>query len=149
MRDIFQTSAMAIVNPVNTEGVMGKGLALTFKQRYPEAFAEYELACRNRVLVPGKCLLSWLPEPGPRMVVQFPTKARWRSPSKYAYIDAGLEDLVRLVRENAINSIAIPALGCGLGQLDWRVVRRKIEDAFSPYLGYVELDLYDPREEDR
>ena len=58
VRDIFQTTAMAIVNPVNTEGVMGKGLAFEFKKRYPEAFREYEIACRYGVLVPGKCIMS-------------------------------------------------------------------------------------------
>ena len=145
VRDIFKTTAMAFVNPVNTEGVMGKGLALEFKKRYPEAFREYEMACRHGTIAPGKCLMSWLPEPGPRMVIQFPTKTRWRSPSKYEYIDAGLVDLVRLVHMHGITSIAIPAMGCGLGQLDWRVVRKKIEAAFEDISGYVNIDLYDPQ----
>ncbi|MBZ0291752.1 MAG: macro domain-containing protein [Anaerolineae bacterium] len=145
-RNIFETQCQAIVNPVNCEGVMGAGLALKFKQRYPSAFLEYQDACRKKLIVPGRCLVSFLGgTAGPRWAVQFPTKDRWRSPSRMEFIDAGLVDLVAMVRLHAIPSIAIPALGCGLGGLDWRTVKGKIETAFAPLQGQVVVELYDPQ----
>lgn len=140
---IFDAPVRALVNPVNTEGVMGKGLALEFKQRFPEAYESYRLACMRKELTPGMIHDYWMPDG--RRIVHFPTKTLWRSPSKMQYIDAGLPALVEWVRLNAIDSIAIPALGCGLGGLSWRSVKQKIERAFEeiPY-GAVDVWLFGP-----
>lgn len=143
--DIFTTRCAAIVNAVNCEGVMGKGLAAEFKRRYPSAFNEYQDACDKGLLRPGRCLVSYLEGDGPRFAVQFPTKLFWRHPSKLAYIEAGLEDMVRLVSLHSISSIAIPALGCGLGGLSWHAVQPVIEQAFAPLRGAIKVELYLPR----
>lgn len=143
--DIFSSRCAAIVNAVNCEGVMGKGLAAEFKQRHPSAFLEYQDACRKGLLRPGRCLLSYLDGEKPRFAVQFPTKGRWRRPSRIEYIELGLVDLVEQVRLHAIPSLALPALGCGLGGLSWHVVRPMIEASFAPLDGYVDVELYEPR----
>lgn len=140
---IFDAPVRALVNPCNTEGIMGKGLALEFKRRFPEAYESYRLACMRKELEPGLIHDYWL-EDG-RRIVHFPTKTLWRSPSKMAYIEAGLPPLVESVRLNAIESIAIPALGCGLGGLSWTLVKRAIEEAFSPIpQGAVDVWLFPP-----
>jgi O-acetyl-ADP-ribose deacetylase (regulator of RNase III) len=130
-RDIFQCDAEALVNPVNTVGVMGKGLALQFKNRYPEAFDAYVRACACGDLQPGRV---WAFEthraPGPRFIVHFPTKRHWREASRMDDIESGLVDLVRWVDENAVRSLAIPPLGAGLGGLLWSDVRPRIVEAF-------------------
>lgn len=142
---LFDCSARALVNPVNCEGVMGKGLALDFKHRFPAVFDDYRLACRRKILAPGQ-LHTFQLEDG-RWIINFPTKDAWRQPSRLAYITAGLPVLVDFVRLNAIESIAIPALGCGLGGLSWSVVRAKIVEAFSEIpTGYVDVKLFPPRD---
>lgn len=141
---IFNAPVRALVNPVNCEGVMGKGLALQFKRRYPEAyFLDYARACRANDLVPGVVRPFHVGDG--RWVVSFPTKNRWRSPSKIEYVEAGLHELTLWVRMNAIESIAVPALGCGLGGLSWStVVRPLIEKAFADLDGLVDVWLYPP-----
>ncbi len=126
---IFNAPCRVLVNPVNCEGIMGKGLALEFKQRFPDAFESYRQACVRKELKPGALHDFWLE--GGRRIVHFPTKTLWRSPSKMAYIEAGLPVLVEWVQMNAIESIAIPALGCGLGGLSWHAVKQRIEEAFA------------------
>lgn len=140
---IFDARVEALVNPVNTEGVMGKGLALEFKKRFPDAYESYNLACRRGDLVPGRLHNYRLPDG--RHIIHFPTKTDWRSPSRIEYIKAGLPALVDLVRKSAIKSIAIPALGCGLGGLAWDVVKPMIEEAFVG-LAHVEVQLFGPRD---
>jgi O-acetyl-ADP-ribose deacetylase (regulator of RNase III) len=127
--NLFDAPVRALVNPVNCVGIMGKGLALTFKTQFPEMFADYETACRNGKLKPG-LLHTWQLSDG-RWIVNFPTKSHWKGPSKLEYIDAGLPVLADFIQMNAIESIAIPALGCGLGGLDWRIVKPRIERALS------------------
>lgn len=141
---IFNAPVRALVNPVNCVGVMGKGLALEFKRRYPEAcFLDYAQACRRKELVPGT-VRPFHAGDG-RWVVSFPTKSHWRNPSKVEYVESGLISLARLVHLNAIESIAIPALGCGLGGLSWNtVVRPLIEAAFADLDGCVDVWLYPP-----
>ena len=154
--DIFDQDVEAIVNTVNCEGVMGKGLALQFKRRYPDNFEEYVVACAEGKVRPGRMFVHQLtPEQdrgqstahalqgrfnfagvaeatgpyvgrGPRLIINFPTKDRWRRQSKLEYIEAGLEDLARVISEQQIRSIAVPALGCDLGGLDWQDVEPKI-----------------------
>jgi O-acetyl-ADP-ribose deacetylase (regulator of RNase III) len=141
---IFDAPVRAFVNPVNVEGVMGAGLALEFKKRFPDAFESYRQACMRHELTPGNLHDHWLQDG--RRIVHFPTKTRWRSPARMAYINAGLPKLVEWVQLNAIDSIAIPALGCGLGGLSWYEVKQKIEEAFSVIpSGMVDVWLFGPQ----
>jgi O-acetyl-ADP-ribose deacetylase (regulator of RNase III) len=120
--NLLRVEVDALVNTVNTEGVMGKGLALQFKKAFPETFASYERSCKAGEVVPGRmhvvCRLS-----SPRFIFNFPTKTQWRYPSKIEYIRDGLVDLVTQIRNLGIQSIAIPPLGCGNGGLDWADVK--------------------------
>lgn len=120
----------ALVNTVNTVGVMGKGIALQFKRAYPANFAAYRAACGREEIRPGQMFVFDTGIRGPRRyVINFPTKQHWKSDSRLEDISAGLDDLVRVVAERGITSIAIPALGCGNGGLDWQTVRPLIEQA--------------------
>lgn len=140
--DILVASADALVNPVNTEGVMGKGLALQFERTFPECFAAYRRACQSGDLVTGRVHVVHRTAP-PRIIINFPTKRRWRDPSKLEYVRDGLLDLVTRVRELRIRSIAIPMLGCGHGGLDWMDVRPLIVAAFAE-TPEVEVLLFEP-----
>jgi O-acetyl-ADP-ribose deacetylase (regulator of RNase III) len=132
----------ALVNTVNTQGVMGKGLALQFKKAFPEAFTSYELACKNGEIETGRMhVVRRLASP--RYIINFPTKKHWRNPSKLEYIQAGLADLIEQVRALGIESIAMPPLGCGHGGLEWSDVRPLIEGAFAS-LPDVRVVLYAP-----
>ena len=122
--DLLSASVDALVNPVNTVGVMGKGLALAFKKRFPENFAAYRAAD----VVIGKMFVFERPI-APRWIINFPTKRHWRDASRLEDIQAGLVDLVDQLRQREISSVAVPALGCGLGGLDWKDVRPLIVDA--------------------
>jgi len=142
--NILESDADAVVNPVNCVGVMGKGLAPQFKQAYPENFAAYQKACRGKQIAPGRIHLF---ETGlmanPKLIINFPTKRHWRDKSKIEDIESGLAALAREVRERGIPSVAIPRLGCGLGGLDWRMVRPLIEAAFASQ-PKVRVVLYAP-----
>jgi O-acetyl-ADP-ribose deacetylase (regulator of RNase III) len=130
--NILQADAEALVNTVNTVGYMGKGIALQFKQAFPDNFAAYAQAARKGEIKPGRMfvyrtgLLT-----NPRFIINFPTKRHWRGRSRMADIEAGLEALVAEIRRLGIHSVAVPPLGCGLGGLDWREVRPRIEDALG------------------
>lgn len=120
----------ALVNTVNAEGVMGKGLALQFKKAFPENFASYERACKSGEVKTGQMhIVRRLASP--RFIINFPTKRQWRQPSKLEYVRDGLRDLVAQVKRLGIESIAVPPLGCGNGGLDWSSVRALILEAFS------------------
>ena len=121
--DIFAQPTDAIVNPVNCVGVMGRGLALQFKRRYPAAFLAYRQACAERRVRPGRVFMFDTGCERPRWIVHFPTKRHWRDRSAIGDIEAGLRDLAAAVARHGIRSIAVPPLGCGLGGLDWRTVR--------------------------
>ncbi len=142
--DLLKADVDALVNAVNTVGVMGKGIALQFRRAYPEMYAAYVRACRAGEVAVGRMHL-WATgaATGPRYVVNFPTKKHWRSGSQFAYIDDGLVDLVRVIQEYRIGSIAIPPLGTGHGGLDWVEVRPRIEAALGG-LADVEVRLYVP-----
>lgn len=118
----------ALVNTVNTVGVMGKGIALQFKRAYPEMFREYARAARAGELSTGR-MQVWETDAatGPRFVINFPTKRHWRSPSSLEYVTSGLDDLARVIAHRGIRSIAVPPLGCGQGGLQWSTVRPLIE----------------------
>ncbi|MBS3958829.1 MAG: macro domain-containing protein [Xanthomonadaceae bacterium] len=142
--NLLTNDAEALVNTVNLDGVMGKGIALQFAKAFPEILAPYEAACRSGELAPGR--VQVIERPGllnPRYIINLPTKRHWRGKSRMADIDAGLADLVRVVRERGIRSIAVPPLGCGLGGLDWDDVRPRIERAFAA-LPEVEVRLFAP-----
>lgn len=120
----------ALVNPVNTVGVMGKGLALQFRKAFPEAFTSYAQACKAGEVVVGRMhIVQRLTSP--RIIVNFPTKQHWRQPSQLAYVRDGLRDLIQQIRTLQIRSIAVPPLGCGNGGLDWVVVKPLIIAAFA------------------
>ncbi|MEZ4219311.1 MAG: macro domain-containing protein [Polyangiaceae bacterium] len=133
----------ALVNTVNTQGVMGKGLALQFKKAFPEVFQSYARACKAGEVVPGKMHVVRRPA-APRFIINFPTKEHWRHPSTLEYIHSGLRDLVEQVRALDIQSIAIPPLGCGHGGLSWSAVRPLIEQAFDE-MPEVQVLLFEPQ----
>lgn len=143
--DLLAADAEALVNPVNCVGVMGAGLALQFKQAHPAMFEAYRVACQVGQVRPGRVFVHREAMPaGTRYIINFPTKRHFREPSRIEDIDAGLGDLARVVRELGIRSIAIPALGCGLGGLRWAEVRSMIEYAFAG-VPDVRVLLYGPR----
>jgi O-acetyl-ADP-ribose deacetylase (regulator of RNase III) len=132
----------ALVNTVNTDGVMGKGLALQFKKAFPENFASYERACKSGEVKTGQMhIVQRLASP--RFIINFPTKRHWRHPSKLEYIRDGLSDLVAQVKRLSIESIAVPPLGCGNGGLEWSAVRPLIIEAFSA-VPDVRVVLFEP-----
>lgn len=134
----------ALVNTVNTVGVMGKGIALMFKERFPENFTAYEAACRaDKVEVGRMFVQAGVELEGPRWIINFPTKKHWRQPTQIEWIDAGLEDLKAVIRAKGIRSIALPPLGCGNGGLEWSEVRPRIEAALGDLEG-VEVVVYEP-----
>ena len=141
--DLLAAEADAIVNPVNTVGVMGKGLALQFKRAFPDCFAAYTAACKRGELAIGRMHVVQRSE-APRFIFNFPTKQHWRQPSKLEYVRDGLVDLVAHVQALRIESIAIPPLGCGLGGLAWDDVDPLIVSAFAP-LQDVRVMLFEPR----
>jgi O-acetyl-ADP-ribose deacetylase (regulator of RNase III) len=129
--DILQADAEALVNAVNCVGIMGRGLALQFRKEFPENYNAYKSACDRGELQPGKMQVFDLKRvQHPRFIINFPTKRHWRDKSRIEDIQAGLRALVEEMRRRRIQSIAIPALGCGLGGLDWDEVRPMIEQAF-------------------
>lgn len=144
--DLLRAEADAIVNTVNCVGVMGKGIALQFKQKWPDNYKAYKKACDSKLVRPGSMFIYDLGHLAgrPYYIVNFPTKDHWRGKSELPFIEEGLEDLVRLVRQYGIRSIAIPPLGCGNGGLDWEVVRPLIEKAFLPLKDSVRVLAYAP-----
>lgn len=143
--NLLDAPADALVNTVNTEGVMGKGIALQFKRAFPKVNAEYERACDAGLVRLGSMHVVDLGglAGGPRWVINFPTKGHWRAKSRIGDIRSGLEDLVRTIRQLNIRSIAIPPLGCGNGGLRWTEVRPMIESALSE-LPEVQVLLFTP-----
>lgn len=130
--DLLAEDAEAIVNTVNCVGVMGRGIALQFKKAWPENFKAYADACKQKEVVPGKMFVYDLGGlTNPRYIINFPTKRHWRGKSRMEDIDAGLEDLQRVLQEKNIRSIALPPLGSGLGGLQWFDVRSRIEQVFG------------------
>lgn len=126
--DLLSAEVDAIVNTVNTVGVMGKGIALQFKKRFPGNFKAYSTACKSGEVKLGKMFVYDAGQlVSPRWVINFPTKQHWKSRSRLTDVDSGLDDLARVIEELGIRSIALPPLGCGLGGLDWADVRPLIE----------------------
>ena len=143
--DILAEDTEALVNTVNCVGVMGRGIALQFKKAYPENFRVYAEACERGDVRPGRVFVF---ETGaltnPRYIVNFPTKRHWRANSRIDDIDSGLKDLVSVIRERGIRSIAVPPLGSGLGGLEWSNVRPRIEKALSDF-NHVDVVVFEPK----
>jgi O-acetyl-ADP-ribose deacetylase (regulator of RNase III) len=144
--NLLEAPAEALVNTVNTVGVMGKGIARMFKEAFPANFRAYEDACKRKEIVVGHMFVTENQAfSGPRWIVNFPTKKHWRQPSKLEWISEGLNDLRQVIQEKNIRSIAIPPLGAGNGGLDWREVRPVIEQMLGD-LNNVEILIYEPTE---
>ena len=142
--DIFAEDVEALVNSVNCVGVMGRGVALQFKNMFPENFRAYRTACKRGDVRPGSMFIYEQPSlVNPRYVINFPTKRHWRSKSRLADVLSGLDALAREVTERGINSIAIPPLATGLGGLRWDQVRPAIEDALAD-LDSVRVVVFEP-----
>ena len=134
--DIFKSPAQVLTNPVNCVGVMGKGVALEFKNRYSGLFADYKTLCDKQEVIPGQ---PYLWENDSVQVLNFPTKRHWKEDSRLEDIEAGLKYLADNYTHMGIDSIAMPALGCGNGGLNWNDVRLLIDK----YLGsIIDLDVY-------
>jgi len=142
--DLLKADVDALVNTVNTVGVMGKGIALQFKRAYPGMFRDYEKACKKGEVEVGR-MHVWETGAldGPRFIINFPTKKHWRAKSRMSYIDDGLEDLARVIVAEGITSIAIPPLGAGNGGLPWASVKTRIEKSLGNLSG-VRTVLYEP-----
>jgi O-acetyl-ADP-ribose deacetylase (regulator of RNase III) len=142
--NILTADTEALVNTVNTQGIMGKGIALQFKRAFPDNYKAYKKVCDNNELQPGKMFVfDRHTFTNPRYIINFPTKVHWRSPSRYEYIESGLQALVKEIKSRAIRSIAIPPLGSGLGGLEWDKVRALIETALAG-LHNIAVYLYEP-----
>lgn len=134
----------ALVNTVNTVGVMGKGIALQFRERFPQNYIAYKNACKSDQMVIGK-MFVFREEmlDGEKLIINFPTKKHWRQPSQYNYVEQGLKDLVSVIRHYQIKSLALPPLGCGNGGLDWEIVKQMIIDHLGQ-LTDVRISVYEP-----
>lgn len=145
--NLLDSYADAVVNTVNTVGIMGKGIALMFKEAFPANFHAYEAACKRGEVRTGKMFVT---EPlmmgAPRWIINFPTKEHWRGKTRLEWIESGLQDLRRVILDKKIQSIALPPLGCGNGGLEWRVVRPLIERALAD-LPDVDVIVYEPTHE--
>jgi O-acetyl-ADP-ribose deacetylase (regulator of RNase III) len=145
--DILQETTDALVNTVNCVGVMGRGIALQFKQQFPANFKAYAQACQRQEVVPGRMFVFAIGQlTPPYYIINFPTKRHWRGKSRMEDIDAGLIDLVQQIQHYGIQSVAIPPLGSGLGGLDWQLVRPRIEQALRA-LPDLQVVLYEPSQE--
>lgn len=142
--NLLESSVQALVNTVNTIGVMGKGIALQFKKQFPENFKLYKKACNNGEVVTGKMFVTEERTllHGKKIIINFPTKTTWRKPSEYSYIQEGLKDLKNLIEDRGIKSIAIPPLGAGNGGLEWSKVKEMIIDVLGEL--DCEIHLYQP-----
>ena len=128
--DILQADVEALVNTVNCVGIMGRGIALQFKNNFPENFKAYEAACTREDVQPGKMFVfETRTLTNPKFIINFPTKRHWKGKSRMEDIDSGLKALVKEIRTRGIRSIAIPPLGSGLGGLNWADVRTRIVEA--------------------
>ncbi len=142
--NLLEADVEALVNTVNTVGVMGKGIALMFKERFPENYREYAAACKAAKVRVGEMFATPGVEfGGPKWIINFPTKEHWRQPTKLEWIDSGLSALKQFLIEKRIRSIAIPPLGCGNGGLDWDIVRPMIEKKLGD-LKDVDILIFEP-----
>lgn len=133
--DLFSSPAQVLVNTVNLDGVMGKGIALQFKKLYPDMFKQYQFYCEQKMLQIGKL---WIYKTPNKWILNFPTKNHWRNKSKMEYIEKGLQKFVDTYIDRGITSIAFPKLGCGNGGLDWKDVK----PVMDRYLKNLPIDIF-------
>jgi len=132
MGDVLRADAEALVNTINCVGIMGRGVALQFKEAFPENFKAYVAACTREEVRPGRMFIFETGFLGnPKYIINFPTKRHWRGMSRMEDIEAGLQALAEEIRVRGIRSVAMPPLGSGLGGLDWAAVRPRIEAALA------------------
>jgi O-acetyl-ADP-ribose deacetylase (regulator of RNase III) len=145
--NILESDAQALVNTVNTMGVMGKGIALQFKNAFPNNFRAYQEACKRKEISVGKlfvtkdCNLN----SGEKIIINFPTKKDWRKPSEYTFIEAGLDDFLKIIEHYQIKSVAIPPLGAGNGGLEWEKVKQIVNQKLAST--DVNVLVYEPNRE--
>lgn len=139
--DILEARVDAIVNPVNCEGYMGKGLALQVKQLYPKTFNDYSVVCKEGRLKIGQ--VHYFRE-NEKIIINFPTKYKWRTKSKLSYIADGLPVMIDLLKKLNIKSIAIPPLGCGLGGLKWDEVKQVLLEHLETVSDVLDIFIYEP-----
>lgn len=149
--DIFASKADALVNPVNCLGVMGKGLARQFGERYPQECHAYYQWCKDGLARPGRVLASMIREqkitdPRTRFIIHFPTKNDWRQKSQLEFISSGLAALVETVHELDLERVAVPALGCGAGGLPWAAVKALMIAHLEGDLNHTRWDVYPPHD---
>jgi len=139
----MESDATALVNTVNLVGIMGKGVALQFKNAFPENYKAYKIACKDNTIDIGK-LFVWKENSvfGEKIIINFPTKTDWRKPSEYIYIERGLDDLLNVINKYNIKSIALPPLGAGNGGLNWEKVKSMIENKLSS--STIDIYVYEP-----
>ncbi len=142
--NIIQADVEALVNTVNTVGVMGKGIALAFKKAFPNNFKIYRQLCEDEKFDIGDLLITNTDQIRPKFIINFPTKKHWRSRSKIEFIKIGMKKLVREIKEKQIKSIAIPPLGCGNGGLNWNEVKTIILRELEEVDKDVEVIIYEP-----
>ena len=142
--NLLDAKTEALVNTVNTVGVMGKGIALMFKEAFPENFRAYAAACKAGEVRTGHMFVTERQDlvAGPRWIVNFPTKQHWRNPSRIEWVREGLADLRCFMRDRAVRSIALPPLGSGNGGLDWSEVRPLVEEAL--FALDADIVVYEP-----
>lgn len=144
--NLLSAPVEALVNTVNTVGVMGKGIALQFKERFPQNFQAYKKACSNGEMQIGTMFMfTEATTDGEKIIINFPTKKEWYRKSQYNFIEEGLKDLAKVLKEKQIKSIAIPPLGCGNGGLNWNIVKQMIEKYLADING-VEIIVFEPDE---
>jgi len=142
--NIIQADAEALVNTVNTVGVMGKGIALAFKKAFPNNYKIYKQVCEDKKFNIGDLLITNTGQLTPKLIVNFPTKKHWRGRSKIEFVEVGMRALVKAINEKGINSIAIPPLGCGNGGLKWREVKPIILKELETIKNEIEVIIFEP-----
>ena len=145
--DIFKEKTEAIVNPVNCVGVAGAGLAFAFRKRYPNVYREYKEVCDKGLMKIGQVLVVTIhgkPSP-PKYIVHVPTKRHWKDNSILEDVETGIKGISVILEKYNINSISIPALGCGLGGLEWNDVRDIMEDKLREHQEYKRIVIFEPR----
>ncbi|MPQ76661.1 macro domain-containing protein [Hydrogenovibrio sp. JE_KL2] len=149
--DLFESHDEAIVNTVNCVGVMGKGIALQYKNLFPENYVEYKKQCSLNSVVPGKMFVyeykteDLFSKGKPKFIINFPTKDHWRAKSRVEYVEKGLDDLIFVIKEKNIKSISMPAIGCGNGGLDWSNVKEIVSEKLAS-LDNVIIHVYEPKD---
>ena len=142
--NILKADVDALVNTVNTVGIMGKGIALAFKKAFPLNFTLYKKKCDNNEFSVGSIFLTNTGQLTPKFIINFPTKKHWKGRSKIEFIESGMKELVKTVNINQIKSVAIPPLGCGNGGLDWNVVKPIILRELNNIEKDIEVIIYEP-----